>query len=369
MSAIVPEPLPCRTLDEAARAQFRLVDLVARHLGGAMLAGGDLGLPPDTGRPHATAAAEQVLAEFFGTEDCALVRGAGTGALRSACMALLSPGARLVVHDAPTYPTTAVTARAMGLDLVKADFHDTAALAAACSRGADAVLIQHARQRLGDRYRMADVIAAVRASGSTAPILTDESYTAMRVPQIGAELGADYSAFSLFKLQGPEGLGCVVGKTRGISAIRRDLYSGGSQVQGHEALAALRALITAPVAMAVQAAVVDQVVGRLNSGEVPGVGQAFVANAQARVAIAFLGEPIAPAVMAAAARLGAAPYPVGAESQYEVIPLFYRLSHTFLSDRPDLAERAIRINPMRAGADTVLRILAEAIRSVPPKLG
>lgn len=55
-------------------------------------------------------------------------------------------------------------------------------------------------------------------------------------------------------------------------------------------------------------------------------------------------------------------YPVGANSRYEIAPLFYRLSGTFLAGTPELADWTIRINPMRAGADLVLTILADALR-------
>lgn len=359
-----PVPLPCRNLAEAAAAQHRLVDLAARHLGPSYLAGGDVGIVPSLGRPEATAAVERLLAEFFDAEDCALVRGAGTGAIRSALMANLKPGARLIVHDAPVYPTTAVTARAMGLKLVPVDFHDPSAIRAACAPGGSAVLIQHTRQRLTDRYAMSEVIAAVRAADSGALIITDECYAALRVPAIGAELGADCSAFSLFKLLGPEGVGCVVGRRACLEQIRADMYSGGSQVQGHEALEAIRALTVAPVMLALQAQATDEVVAAINQGRVDGAREAFVANGQARVAIVMLDQACAPAVIEAAGRLGAATRPVGAESRYEVLPLFYRVSHTFLAARPDLAGCALRINPMRAGAGTVLRILSEALRAV-----
>ncbi|WP_372506350.1 hypothetical protein [Actinomadura madurae] len=75
-----------------------------------------------------------------------------------------------------------------------------------------------------------------------------------------------------------------------------------------------------------------------------------------------LDAPVARRVIEAAARLGAAPYPVGANSRYEIAPLFYRLSGTFLAGTPELADWTIRINPMRAGADLVLTILADALR-------
>jgi hypothetical protein len=356
-----PMPLPCLTVSEATEAQHRLVDLATQHLGQAFLNGGDLGLVPSLGRPTVTAAAERVLAGFFGAEDCALVRGAGTGAIRAMLMATVEPAATLVIHDAPVYPTTAVTARGMGLNLIPTDFHNSNAIQA--TRGS-AVLIQHARQRLTDWYAMADVITAVRGADPTALIVTDECYTAMRVPAIGVELGADYSAFSLFKLLGPEGVGCVVGRRSGIERIRRDMYSGGTQVQGHEALEVIRALVMAPVMLALQAQVTDQVAAAINRGEVPGAREAFVTNGQARVAIVLLEQPSAAEVIAEAGRLGAATRPVGAESRYEVVPLFYRVSHTFVTDRPDLAAHAIRINPMRAGAGTVLRLLSTALDAV-----
>ena len=62
-----------------------------------------------------------------------------------------------------------------------------------------------------------------------------------------------------------------------------------------------------------------------------------------------------------AQRLGAAPHPVGAESKYEIAPMFYRVSGTFLKADKTLKQRMIRINPMRSGTQTVLRILRESL--------
>ena len=73
-------------------------------------------------------------------------------------------------------------------------------------------------------------------------------------------------------------------------------------------------------------------------------------------------EPIAKKVLAAAEKHGALPNPVGAESKYELAPMFYRVSGTFLRSDPTYADTMIRINPNRAGAETVLRILAESIQ-------
>ena len=141
-------------------------------------------------------------------------------------------------------------------------------------------------------------------------------------------------------------------------------YSGGSQTQGHEALDVLRGMVYAPVALAIQAQVNEECVQRLNGGELKSVKKAFLANAQSKVLLVEFHEEIAKAVLREAQKLGAAPNPVGAESKYEVVPMFYRVSGTFLAADPTLENRMIRINPMRAGADTVLRILQEAIERV-----
>ena len=65
-----------------------------------------------------------------------------------------------------------------------------------------------------------------------------------------------------------------------------------------------------------------------------------------------------------AQKRGALPYPVGAESKYEIPPLFYRLSGTFRQANPQSEHCAIRINPNRSGEETVLRILRESIASI-----
>ena len=88
----------------------------------------------------------------------------------------------------------------------------------------------------------------------------------------------------------------------------------------------------------------------------------MLANAQSKVLIVEFHQPIAQAVLIEAQKRGALPYPVGAESKYEIPPLFYRLSGTFREVRPELAQAAIRINPNRSGEETVLRILHESIK-------
>jgi hypothetical protein len=357
-------PLPALTVKAAAAKQFALVEAITRHFsGGDFLSKGDLGLVPGLGRPRDTAAAEAVLADFFGQEDAVLLRGAGTGSLRAGLSSCFSQGKTVFIHAAPLYPTTKVSVEALGLITVEADFNKLEAAALAYrNAAADGALVQLARQKPDDSYDYEDLIAAFKNARPDLPLITDDNYAVMKVPRIGCEAGADLSCFSLFKLLGPEGIGCVTGKKVYVEKIRGTHYSGGVQVQGSEALEALRSLVYAPVALALQAEVCDEVTERLRGGEVPGVKDAFVVNAQSRVVIVELEKPDAPEVLIRAERLGAAPYPVGSESRYEITPLFYRVSGTFLKSDPALGSRMIRINPMRAGADTVLDILRQALK-------
>ena len=74
-------------------------------------------------------------------------------------------------------------------------------------------------------------------------------------------------------------------------------------------------------------------VQRLNGGELKSVKKAFLANAQSKVLLVEFHEEIAKAVLREAQKLGAAPNPVGAESKYEVVPMFYRVSGYIFSGR------------------------------------
>lgn len=359
-------PLKSITLEEAKQLQFRLVDIITKHFTGTeILTLGDLGVIPEFNKPTFTKKAERVLADFFKQEDAVLVRGAGTGAIRNGLSSILKPGQRLLVHDAPIYPTTQVTIENMGLEIIKADYNDDKSLLKALLENKpDAVLIQHTRQKIEDAYDMHHVISLIKEYKRDLLILTDDNYAVMKVEKIGVEMQADLSCFSLFKLLGPEGIGCVVGKKEFIDKIAKTNYSGGGQVQGHEALAALRGLVYAPVALAIQAETGEEVVSRLNRGEVKGVKRAFLANAQSKVILVELETPDAKLVLKEAEKLGAAPNPVGAESRYEIVPMFYRVSGTFIAADQTLADKMIRINPMRAGAQTVIRILKESLERV-----
>ena len=356
-------PLKSLTVAEAKEMQFRLVDAATRHFSGKeMLNTGDLGVSARCGRPETTQKVERVIADFFGLEAAALVRGAGSGAIRAAVWAVARSGDTVLVHEAPVYNTTKFLFDTMGLKTLSCDFNFLEEIAKIAEREKFSfALLQHARQKMEDRYSLDEVVSALKRLVPEAPIITDDNYAALKVSRIGAQSGADLSTFSAFKLLGPEGVGCVVGKAEPIERIHKMNYSGGGQVQGHEAMEALRGMIYAPVALAVQAEVIEELRRRLNAGELCGVKYAFVANAQSKVLLVELERPIARAVLEMSEKLGAAPWPVGAESKYEFAPMFYRVSGTFLAADPTLAERMIRINPMRSGADTVLRILKTAL--------
>jgi cystathionine beta-lyase/cystathionine gamma-synthase len=356
-------PLPTVPLEEAVARQSRLMECTARHFEGTQLFEPDAGVVPGLGRPRTTARVEAVLADYFGADAAALVQGAGTGAIRSALAAVLQAGDPLLIHRAPVYRTTGVTLRGLGVRTTEADFNDLAALEEALATGRFRyAYVQHTRQRLLDSYDPGEVLAACRASGVRT--IVDDNYAVFRVPASGVELGADASCFSLFKLHGPEGVGAVAGSRALVEKVHADNYSGGGQVQGHQALDALRALTHVPVMWALQSRTGTEIAERLAAGEVPGVAQVRVANAQDRCLLLRLDQPVARELPARAARYGAAPYPVGANSRYEIAPLFYRMSSSFLEDAPGLADWTVRVNPMRAGADLVLDILRRALEDL-----
>jgi Aminotransferase class I and II len=360
-------PLHSISLLEAQQRQFKLVDVITRHFrGDEILSFGDLGVVRGLNKPGYTKKVEEVLAEFFGAERAMLVRGAGTGALRFGFMSFLKPGDKILVHEAPVYPTSKTTLEMMGAVPVFADFHDHDGVKAAIDQHPElkGVLIQHTRQKMDDHYDLEETITVIKSINPELTIITDDNYAAMKTEKIGSQAGADLATFSLFKLLGPEGVGIILGNAELIDKIEQVNYSGGSQVQGVEALEALRGLIYAPVMLSIQAGVNDQLVSLLNHGEVDGVKRAYLANAQSKVLLVELNEPIAEEVLKHANELGAAPHPVGAESKYEFVPMFYRVSGTFLKADPALAEKMIRINPLRSGVETIIRILGSSIQRV-----
>ena len=94
------------------------------------------------------------------------------------------------------------------------------------------------------------------------------------------------------------------------------------------------------------------------------VRQAFLANAQSKVLLVEFDQEIAEKILDAAPKFGAAPHPVGSESKYEFAPMIYRVSGTFRAQDPTIEHRMIRINPMRSGPDTIIRILRSCMEQV-----
>lgn len=363
---MVTYPLQSITVEEAMQLQFKVIDCITREFPGhEILTRGDLGVVPGLNKPVTTMKAEKVIARIFDAEAAMLVRGAGTDAIADALYAVIKAGQTLLIHTSPIYSTTKLTVDRQGLKTVAADFNDLEDIRRVMAEHPEikAALVQYTRQSMTDSYDMEEVIRTIKACRDI-PIVTDDNYAVMKVARNGSQCGADLACFSTFKLQGPEGIGCIVGKKEYIDFLVKLNYSGGSQTQGHEALEVLRGMVYAPVALAIQAQVNDRLVERLLGGELPGIKDAFLANAQSKVLLVEFEEPIAEAVLVEAEKLGAAPNPIGAESRYELVPMFYRVSGTFRASDPTITKRMIRINPMRSGDDTVIRILKEAMEKV-----
>ncbi len=355
-------PLSSLTIEEAVQKQFKLVDCITQEFdGNEVLSLGDLGVVKGLNKPRTALKVEHVLSNFFGTEATTLVRGAGTSALRFCLLSVTKPGSTILVHDAPIYPTTEISIDSLSLQVVRCNFNQIETIHKAINElKIGAVLVQATRQKIDDSYNIKEVIIAI-TSVSDIPIIVDDNYAVMKTEGIGTEFGATLSAFSAFKLLGPEGVGVITGSKQHIEKIEKMNYSGGSKVQGYEAMEVLRGMVYAPVMLAISAAENEKLVSLLQSGVIPAVKNVFLANAQSKVLLVEFNLEIAEAVLAHAVSLGAAPHPVGAESKYEIAPMFYRVSGTFIKADPSLSKRMIRINPNRSGAETILRILTEAI--------
>lgn len=351
------------TVEDAIGHQHRFVDALLRHTDGSrMMSVGDLGYGfSGHDRPAQTVALERALADLFAGEDAVLVWGAGTGAIRAMLTAALPVDSTLLVHRAPTYKSTVATLEGMAVRRERCDMNDTQSLSAALEASPDAVLIQHSPQSLTDTYSIEEVVRQCAAADGLT--LVDDNYSAFRAHRIGVELGADASAFSLFKVGGPPGIGCVVGTADLIAGVRKLANSGGSTIQGHIATEATTALTTASVRLAVQGEVVDDVCAwvHANAARVPLIESAEPADVNERSVLIRLREPVARDVVKAAVELGAAPYPVGGESRYEIAPLFYRLASTFVADDPTLIDTSFRVNPNRASAPHVVDLLERSL--------
>ena len=356
-------PLHSISLEEAKKKQFRMIECMTAHFTGSeTLTRGDLGVHQPDNQPLTTKKAEAAVADFFDSEAAIMVRGAGTGAIRYALASVIKANEKILIHKAPIYSTTKTSFEMLGVNTVEADCNDLKDIEKVLKENEDirAALIQHSRQQIEDSYDLKAVISAIKNTRDI-PVLIDDNYAVMKVEKIGCELGADLSCFSSFKLQGPEGIGLVVGKKEYIDRIRKMHYSGGCQTQGHEAMDVLRGLVNAPVSLAIQAETSEEICRRLKNNEIKGIKDVTIANAQSKVLIIELEKDNAREVLKKAEQLGAIPNPVGSESKYEMVPLFYKVSGTFLAKDPSLIDKMIRINPNRAGADCVIRILKESI--------
>ena len=357
-------PLQSISLKQAIENQYRMVDCITRNFKGyEVLSRGDLGVHQPENQPLTTLKAEKTIAQYFNCEASIMVRGSGTGAIRYALSSVLKANEKILIHKAPVYSTTKTSFEMLGIECVVADYNNLNNIKKVLKENKDikAALIQYTRQAIEDSYDIEKVIKTIKKEKSI-PIVTDDNYAVMKVAKTGVELGADLSCFSTFKLLGPEGIGVVIGKKKYIDKIRKMHYSGGCQTQGHEALDVLRGLVYSSVSLAISAQTSEEVLRRLKNKEVKGIKDAFVANAQSKVLIVEFEKKIAKKVLSNAEKLGALPNPVGSESIYEITPLFYKVSGTFLKEDPGRIDTMIRINPNRAGADTVIRILKESIK-------
>ena len=360
-------PLKSISLEQAKKKQFRLIDEICKEFSGTeYLNAGDYGLVPGLNKPKYALKVENVLANYFSCEKALLVTQAGTGAIRWALTAIFNKDDKILVHTSPIYPTSKVSIDALGLNIIRANYNDLNEIENVMLENPDikGSLVQYTRQAIDDNYDMGEVINKIKSINKDVKIITDDNYAAMKVEKIGVEMGSDVSTLSCFKLQGPEGVGLLLGKKEILDKIEKMNYSGGSKVQGPQAMEVLRGLIYSPVMLAIQAEVNEELVERLNNETIPEIKNAFLANAQSKVLLVEFKEPIAKEVLKNAEKLGALPNPVGAESKYESSPMFYRVSGTFLKQNPNLIDTMIRINPNRAGADTIIRILQESIKEV-----
>lgn len=356
-------PLKTMSIEKAIEKQFALVDSIHRNFkGNEFLSQGDLGVVYGE-YPIYTKKVERTLADFFNSPDAVLVRGAGTGAIRNYLSLHDFSDSKVLVHAAPIYSTTKIILEERNIKTKTLDYNKISDIPISDGflNDVSLAIIQHSRQTLHDSYDLENVISNLKTIKPDLKILIDDNYTIMKTEKNGYELGGDGSCFSLFKLLGKEGIGCILCSKEEGKEIRKKAYSGGSKVQGFEAMECLRGLVYAPVALAIQSVETDKIVDAINKGLVKGATEAVRANAQSVVAIVLLDKPIAKKVIQLANEKGAAPYPVGAESRYEITSMFYRVSKTFIKDNPELEDYAIRINPMRSSSDTVLRILNEII--------
>jgi len=358
------------TLEDAIIEQHRLVDCICDVFkDNQFLSMGTLGINSLDDSSSITRKVEKVLANFFNAEDAVIVRGAGTGAIQEALFSVFEYNRNLLIHDGPVYSTTCVNFEKLSIKVNKIDFNNLnqGKQIRELLDSVNAIYIQHTRQSVSDVYDLKSLISILK-NNCNHPIIVDDNYATFRVPKIGVELNADLSCFSLFKLSGPIGLGCVVGKKIYIEKIKQTQISGGTKIQDFEALDALRSLGNVHTALAIQGNTVDNLYFQLKQNRILGVKDVYRVNMQSYVLLIEFTCPIADKIILESKKLGAVNVPVGSESRFEIVPLFYTPSRAFLNSHPKLKNRCIRVNPFRSGTDTIIKILREAINNVFIKL-
>ena len=194
-------PIKTMDLEKAKNMQFKLVDIIQQNFDGyEFLQNGDFGVVPGIGQPQYTRKVETVLAQFFGGEDAVFVRGAGTGAIRNVMNAMLKPNEKILLHQAPIYPTTKVIVDSMGLGPCFVGFNNISGKDEDIILATPFAIVQHSRQKLDDKYDLGQVISKLKDINENIIILIDDNYVVMKAEEIGVQLGADTSAFSIFKL-------------------------------------------------------------------------------------------------------------------------------------------------------------------------
>lgn len=358
-------PLKSISLDEAMKRQFRLVELIGENISGNdILDLGDLGVEKTNNMPKRTRLVEKILAKFFNAEDAFLVRGSGTNALRLTFFEFLKDKDNILVHDGPIYKTSEYSLKSMKINISKYDFNNLDKLSECIkNNNIKVVLLQHTRQKIDDRYDLEEVITKIKLIDKNIKIVVDDNYAVCKTQKNGVEMGADISAFSCFKLLGPVGVGAIIGKKEYIDNMRKQNYSGGSQVQGFEAMQVLRGLVYAQVSLSIQAMQIEKLYTILKDEKrFPYIKNVYIANSQSKVILVEFKEKIAKNILQKTIKFGGLSHPVGAESKFEMNPLIYRVSGTFIASDPSLAETMIRINPNRAGAENIANIIEKAYK-------
>ena len=182
-------PLKSLTIAEAQEMQFRLVDEITKVFpGNEILTRGDLGVVKGLNQPVYTRKVEKVIANFFNTDEALLVRGSGTNAIRLALHVGVNRKKKILIHDAPIYPTTNVSFEMLGITYEKVDFNDLAAVKDKIKdEEITSALVQVTRQLPSDSYEAETVIKTIKELRSDIFVITDDNYSVFKTEKIGVQ--------------------------------------------------------------------------------------------------------------------------------------------------------------------------------------